>query len=82
MSITNKKNPKHVPKRCSFCGSTDTGRNPTTDCWICNSCGNVWEEEMIDDECSVCYGKGYTTDHHDPCTECGNLFKKMKGIKL
>lgn len=29
------------------------------------------EEEMIDDECSVCHGEGYTYDHHDPCTECG-----------
>jgi len=23
------------------------------------------------EECSICHGKGSTTDHHDPCTECG-----------
>ncbi len=21
--------------------------------------------------CEICHGKGSTTDHHDPCTECG-----------
>lgn len=23
------------------------------------------------EECSICHGQGSTTDHHDPCTECG-----------
>lgn len=23
------------------------------------------------EECSICHGQGFTTDHHDPCTECG-----------
>ena len=23
------------------------------------------------EECSVCHGAGATTDHHDPCDECG-----------
>ena len=27
------------------------------------------EEER--EECSVCHGRGFTTDHHDPCSECG-----------
>jgi len=31
-------------ERCPFCSSTDIGRNPTTDYWICNSCGEIWEE--------------------------------------
>jgi len=31
-------------KRCPYCSSTDIGRNPTTDCWICNSCGEKWKD--------------------------------------
>ncbi len=23
------------------------------------------------EECSICHGEGATTDHHDPCTNCG-----------
>ncbi len=23
------------------------------------------------EECSICHGEGYTTDHHDPCSNCG-----------
>ena len=23
------------------------------------------------EECSICHGKGSTTDHHDPCSNCG-----------
>jgi len=23
------------------------------------------------EECEICHGVGATTDHHDPCTECG-----------
>lgn len=26
------------------------------------------EEEKV--ECEICYGKGFTTDHHDPCSNC------------
>ena len=23
------------------------------------------------EECSICHGEGATTDHHDPCSNCG-----------
>jgi len=26
-------------------------------------------------DCPVCHGKGATTDHHDPCSECGGSGK-------
>lgn len=31
------------------------------------------EEKMakVQEDCPVCHGAGATTDHHDPCTECG-----------
>jgi len=32
-----------------------------------------WEEAKED--CPVCHGAGATTDHHDPCTECGGSGK-------
>jgi len=32
------------PERCPFCDSIEIGRNPTTNYWICNSCGNLWED--------------------------------------
>ena len=22
-------------------------------------------------ECDICHGEGSTTDHHDPCSNCG-----------
>lgn len=31
-------------ERCPYCSSTDIGQNPTTNCWICNSCGEKWED--------------------------------------
>lgn len=35
----------------------------------------VKSRRLIDDvekePCPVCHGAGATTDHHDPCTECG-----------
>lgn len=27
------------------------------------------------EDCPVCHGAGATTDHHDPCTECGGSGK-------
>jgi len=27
--------------------------------------------EKAKEDCPVCHGTGATTDHHDPCTECG-----------
>ena len=46
---------------------------------ICNECGmsisdaisKLWNME----DCSICHGKGSTTDHHDPCSECGGTGK-------
>jgi len=28
-----------------------------------------------EEDCPVCHGQGATTDHHDPCTECGGTGK-------
>jgi len=28
-----------------------------------------------EEECSICHGKGSTTDHHDPCSNCGGSGK-------
>ena len=28
-----------------------------------------------EENCPVCHGQGATTDHHDPCTECGGSGK-------
>lgn len=32
-----------------------------------STCKYYNEKEL----CPVCHGKGATTDHHDPCSECG-----------
>jgi len=31
----------------------------------------IIREESKKEECSICHGQGFTTDHHDPCSECG-----------
>lgn len=31
----------------------------------------AYEAVKTKEKCTVCHGKGFTTDHHDPCTECG-----------
>lgn len=33
---------------------------------ICPKCGDLMFEM-----CPVCHGAGSTTDHHDPCSNCG-----------
>ena len=32
---------------------------------------SLLKSKMDEELCPVCHGKGSTTDHHDPCTECG-----------
>ena len=39
---------------------------------ICPECGELMLKE---EDCPVCHGAGATTDHHDPCTECGGSGK-------
>ena len=33
------------------------------------------EQKEREEDCPVCHGAGATTDHHDPCTECGGSGK-------
>ena len=40
----------------------------------CPKCGSIMSDEDVED-CPVCHGQGATTDHHDPCTECGGSGK-------
>ena len=45
-------------------------------CPVCDGTGKKMKEE----ECAICHGKGSTTDHHDPCSECGGSgYYGMKG---
>jgi len=32
-------------------------------------------EKLRVEDCPICHGAGATTDHHDPCTECGGSGK-------
>ena len=38
--------------------------------------------EKVEEDCPICHGAGATTDHHDPCTECGGSGKVGGGIDV
>lgn len=45
----------------------------------CNECGMNINDAISNlrnqEDCPICHGKGSTTDHHDPCSECGGSGK-------
>ena len=45
----------------------------TVDCPRCGATDLIVREE--EEDCPVCHGAGATTDHHDPCSECGGSGK-------
>lgn len=61
---------KKDDRLCSLCGGS--GRDARKEmlsgqkryCPVCDGTGRR-------EECEVCHGEGYTTDHHDPCSNCG-----------
>jgi len=62
---------------CRECYGEDWNDNPNlpdTPSWEDVSKAKRCEEKLWDwilEECGVCHGEGSTTDHHDPCSECG-----------
>jgi len=38
--------------------------------------GDIKERiEELEEDCPICHGAGASTDHHDPCSECGGSGK-------